>query len=417
MKNNQRKFEEPRYVDLSANDEDDLDIYQEEDVLLEENLEDEIEDADEPDMDEETKVGNPAHVGKGETGSLLEPEMDKDFTRQKTTYPNPVSVSGLNANMSGKGSPGHPDRFKMPYPRNRRSKIPAVLKISGSADPALSPLPKMLPEKVDPTDRRTDNPNTSDEAHSKESDTRVPVSTETLMPEWYILEDIIESHKPLPEGSIILGIDTSGKPLVLSLSDSFAGSLLFMGDSALANRKHVQSVLASAEALNQPEILQIDVITPNPESFASNRSNLRHVCPVDDDGVFSMLGDYLSNVEQRLRADSLLPFHLLVLDQVETLTERLAEESLRFLRWIIRRGPQAGIWPLASIASDELEDFDLKTYKSFGFHVYGKMTKAATVTRYTKISPQFLRGLTPGTQGCFMIEEDIVSFSIPEIAD
>ena len=220
----------------------------------------------------------------------------------------------------------------------------------------------------------------------------------------------------MPEGSIILGVDNFGKPLVLSLDDYSFGSMLFMSDNAAFNRKHILSVLTSAEVLNDPDILQIDVITPSRDAYRSNRSNLRRICDVEDDCIFTILGDYLTTIETRIREQKQLPFQILVLDQIETLASRLAEESLRFLRWIIRRGPQAGIWPLASIETDSLDDFDIKTYKSFGFHLYGKMTRVETVTRFTNVSPSVLKSLSPGSQACFVIEEDLISFSIPEIS-
>ena len=233
------------------------------------------------------------------------------------------------------------------------------------------------------------------------------------MPGWFVLDDVIEHHRSLPEGSLILGVDPEEKPLVLSLDDPSFGSLLILGDIRECNHKHLLALLESAQRLNKPEILQIDVITPSPERFKSTSSNLRTVIGSREEAVFGLLGDYLSSVEQRMRDRRTLPYQILVLDEIDVLVGGLAEESLRFLRWIMRRGPQVGIWPVATLESGRLANFDRKTYRTFGFRMYGRMSEAEVVTRYTEFSPDELRSLLPGSEGCFKLDGNAIAFSIP----
>lgn len=277
-----------------------------------------------------------------------------------------------------------------------------------SARPAQPSLPaeKAPPGKPQPSakERESENP----------PDTGSEIAA--TIPEWYVLEDIIRDYAPLPKGSLILGIDEAGKPLVLSLDEPSPGSMLILGDGEAANRKHLRAILASAEKLNDPDLFQIDVITPKLEGFESPSSTLRRVCLTGDSCVYDLLTEVFDEVETRLRSERQLPFQLLVFDCIDKLAAGLAEESLRFLRWILRRGPQVGIWPLATIEAARLETFDLKTFRSFGLRMYGKITEGRTAARYTEIAPQVLRALSPGSQACFKIEEHVISFSIPELA-
>ena len=239
---------------------------------------------------------------------------------------------------------------------------------------------------------------------------------EPSIPAWVVLDDVLKAHEGLPEGSLILGVQDDGKPLVLALDDASLGAVLITGDSTEANRKHLRAILASAEKLNSPELLQVDVISRAAEGYKTNSSVLRRQCDASDPCVFEILGECLDEIEIRLRDDRQLPFRILFLDEIEELTGRLADDSLRFLRWMMRRGPQAGIWIFASIETARLPEFDSKTFRAFDLRLYGKIREKAAAERYTEISPKLLEKLTPGAEGCFKLYDDVIRFSIPEFA-
>jgi hypothetical protein len=231
-----------------------------------------------------------------------------------------------------------------------------------------------------------------------------------------VLETILEKNTDLPEGSLILGVQDDGKPLLLALDDASMGAVLLTSDAASANRKHLRAILASAEKLNSPELLQVDVISQTKERFESKSSVLRRVCEAADPCVFELLGEYLNEIETRLRDDRQLPFRILVIDEVDELTVRLAEDSLRFLRWMMRRGPRVGVWIFASIETDRLAAFDSKTFRAFDLRMFGKIRRRETAERYTGISPAVLQKLTAGSEGCFKLNDAVIRFSIPEFA-
>lgn len=236
------------------------------------------------------------------------------------------------------------------------------------------------------------------------------------IPAWVLLETVLEQNADLPEGSLILGVRADGKPLVLALDDYSMGAALITGDAPEANRKHLRAILASAEKLNSPELLQVDVITRAKERFETDSSILRRVCAAADPCVFDLLGETLEEIETRRRSDRQLPFRLLVIDEIDELVSRLAEDSLRYLRWMMRRGPRVGVWIFASIESGRLPDFDAKTYRSFELRLFGKILERETAERYTEIPAKVLEKLAQGAEGCLKLDNAVIRFNIPEFA-
>ncbi len=232
-------------------------------------------------------------------------------------------------------------------------------------------------------------------------------------PQWYVLEEVITSHRPLPDKACILGVGEDGKPLVLSLEEPSPGGILVIGDSARDNRKHLQAILHSISLMNQKEQVHIDVISPETANYKARKGFIEKVIGTEEDNVYDMLGDFLEALEKRGLRESPHPIRILVLDEIDILVSRLAPESLSYLRWILRRGPQVGIWPIASLASGRLTDFDLKTFRSFGLRLCGKITETAIAERYSNISAHLLKKLSPGSQACLKVEDEVITFSIP----
>lgn len=243
------------------------------------------------------------------------------------------------------------------------------------------------------------------------------------------LHDLLD-QLALPQNSLVLGVCEDGLPLVLELSDPSTGALLFVGDDVDSLRTHLQAVLTSVCTLSDPKQVQVDIITPQPKAFAAQK-RLPHVQKIhlpDQDEMFDLLGCLFELIEQRQRKDNSLtgkimkefmpkqkgPVRILMIDQLDLLVDQLAPESLAYLRWLLRRGPAANVWVLASLNARNAEAVDGKTLKSFGLQVAGKM-QAPSTSRLTNISLEKLSNLVPGEQACLKLDEDVIEFSILEI--
>ena len=243
------------------------------------------------------------------------------------------------------------------------------------------------------------------------------------------LHDLID-RLSLPQNSLILGICDDGLPLVLELSDPSPGALLFLGDDVEGLRKHLQAVLASVCLLSDPKQVQVDIISPQPETFAPQKlfPHVQKVHVPDHEEMFGLLSCLFDLIEQRQRKDNSLtgkflkeflptnkgPVRILMIDQIDTLVEQLAPESLAYLRWLLRRGPAANVWVLASLNAQNAQAVDGKTLKSFGLQVGGKMRNTRQASRLTDIPLEKLSSLVAGEQACLKLDE-VIDFSILEI--
>jgi len=234
----------------------------------------------------------------------------------------------------------------------------------------------------------------------------------------------------LPQNSLILGVCADGLPLVLEFSDPSTGALLFLGEDVASMQKHLQAILASVCLLSDPKQVQVDVISPDQDAFTKQMRfpHIQKVYLPDQEEVFELLGNLFELVEARQRKETSLtgkflsgflpankgPTKILLIDQVDILVEQLAPESLAYLRWLLRRGPAANVWVLASLNSQNAHNIDGKTLKSFGLQIAGKLRNSRQTNRLTSIPFDNLSALEAG-EACLQLNEETIQFSVLEV--
>ena len=254
------------------------------------------------------------------------------------------------------------------------------------------------------------------------------------------LEQVIASHQPLPKGSIILGVGQDGRPLLLEFSDPSTGGILILGEDAQHNRRHLQFVLASARLLNRADQIEIHVITAEAGQFARASTGLQIIRP-EHSGTFELLGNLFEIAERRLQvhpsaSQKLLgtleqlkrkilnqvapdetrasgPVHILAIDQIDQLISQMEPESLSFLRWLLRKGPEANIWTVATLSS-QCSDLDWKTLRSFGLQLVGQIEHPHAAAKMSRIPAAVQRSLSPGKEACLELDGEFIRFAIPE---
>ena len=233
----------------------------------------------------------------------------------------------------------------------------------------------------------------------------------------------------LPQNSLVLGVCADGLPLVLEFSDPSTGALLFLGEDVASLQKHLQAILASVCLLSDPKQVLVDIISPDHDAF-SRQIRFPHIQSVylpDQEEVFELLGNLFELIEVRQRKETSLtgkflsgflpankgPIRILLIDQLDILVEQLAPESLAYLRWLLRRGPAANVWVLASLNSLNAHNMDGKTLKSFGLQIAGKLQNYRQTNRLTSIPFEHLSALEAG-EACLQLDEEAIRFSILE---
>ncbi|HNB54560.1 MAG TPA: hypothetical protein PK530_21615, partial [Anaerolineales bacterium] len=312
-----------------------------------------------------------------------------------------------------------------PALRQQEALLPPIF----SAPPPVTAPAPILPYEETPTPEAPRFQPLVDETQTSPAD--------DLEPEWELTEnsrphsvhDLIE-RLALPKNSLILGVCEDGLPLVLELSDPSPGALLFLGDEVEGMQKHLQAILSSICLMSDPKQVQVDIITPSPKTFAPQKMypHVQKTHLPDQDEMYELLGNLFGLVEQRQRKDNSLagkwlrdflplnkgPVRVLVIDQVDVLVEQLAPESLAYLRWLLRRGPAANVWVLASLNTRNAQCLDGKTLKAFGLRISGKIQNPGQASRLTDVPAEKLSSLISGEQACLKLDEEIVEFSILE---
>ena len=309
-----------------------------------------------------------------------------------------------------------------------------------SPPPLLPPMPPIRPSPPQGVLPVENVPSTSSQATFRPLVDETPREGETSQERgWEEIDpirpntslDALLERLPLPQNSLILGVCDDGLPLVLELSDPSPGALLFLGDEVEGLRKHLQAVLASVCLLSDPKQVQVDIISPQPEVFTAQK-RFPHVQKIhlpDQNEMFDLLGCLFELIEQRQRKDNSLagkflkeflpsnkgPARILMIDQLDVLVEQLAPESLAYLRWLLRRGPAANVWVLASVNAQNAQTVDGKTLNAFGLRVAGKLRNTAQASRLTDLPLDKLSNLVAGEQACIKLDENVIEFSILEI--
>ncbi len=296
-----------------------------------------------------------------------------------------------------------------------------------------------------PADRQAESPYRDRSPHRKAEQNAPFIEPRALdEPARLDLSDVVRSHQPLPGGSMIIGVCPDGRPLLVEFDQPDSGSIVILGDDKVANRRHLNSILASVELLNGPEEVHAFLVTPDPDAFAGSGDRLSAVIKPDQDDCYDLLGDLFAVLEHRARQsesgmDRMLrqldriksdllrqevqdrppaerkgPVHLLLIEQIDVLLSQLAPESLSFLRWLLRRGPEWNVWTVASL-SPQL-DSDWKTVRAFGLQLVGRINNPRLVERATQIPVPEIHRLHPGREACLKLEDEVIRFLIPSVA-
>jgi len=215
----------------------------------------------------------------------------------------------------------------------------------------------------------------------------------------------------------MLGVCEDGLPLLIDFLDASAGSVLILSDAPQANHEHLTMILASVCALNTPRQVRTVVLTPNPKAFLSLDSpGIDQVLPSGHEKTFQLLGEQFGLVEKQLKKKKPGPIQLLIIDQLQALVAQLDPSSLSFLRFLVRQGPKAGVWIIASLCSQDVPLVGMATLRTFGTRVLGQVEEARLVT--SLLGPP-AASPPPGPplrrQARIILDEEIVLFDIPGV--
>lgn len=146
-----------------------------------------------------------------------------------------------------------------------------------------------------------------------------------------------------------------------------------MGDEFSGKSELLKTILASASALNPPERVAIDLITPNTGDFES-LCHLPHTevaISTYDRASSERIIELAAVAEQRKSGRERGPVILLAIDDLYSLVSYNEYELTSHLRWLLKYGPRLSVWPIATLDARFLKQVDRKILAEFGTRFIG----------------------------------------------
>ncbi len=188
------------------------------------------------------------------------------------------------------------------------------------------------------------------------------------------IREIINQLRPLPPYNALLGVCEDGLPFLFDLSDPSPGSLLITGEAGSGKSRLLRGILASASTMNRPDQVSFNLICQDFGLFSDVRRTSHCINSVSTYDRFSseLVIDLAKIAEQRKSGRQRGPIIILAIDDLATLLSYNEFELFSHLKWLVKYGPDSGIWPLATLKAGRLNKYGKRLLDEFGTHLVGR---------------------------------------------
>ncbi|HEX6305525.1 MAG TPA: hypothetical protein VFZ76_15125 [Anaerolineales bacterium] len=195
----------------------------------------------------------------------------------------------------------------------------------------------------------------------------------------------IQSIQPIPYYSLLLGICQDGLPLLLDLEHYQSGPLLVTGSHTNSMRAFMNSVLSSGRLINPPELVDYILITPDSSAFENEiiPASHREILHPADRSAHELVMHLSSLVEQRNTGRQRGPTLILAIEDLDTLIRYMNQDVYAHFLWLLREGPFARVWPIATLHAGSRLFTDFKFESLFSTRILvssGTSTAGSTST-------------------------------------
>lgn len=176
------------------------------------------------------------------------------------------------------------------------------------------------------------------------------------VPEALGIHEYIDSMRPLPDMTLLLGKCEDGLPILVDLENPCSGSILISSRSQGRGRFLMKALLTSARSLNCPDRVQSSLITSHSGFYgevATASQCHQNFHPAHRDAGRYIL-DVSALVEQRYSGRRRGPVLLVAIDDLVAFERgAMDNEVFSHLQWIVREGPEVRIWPIIVMAPEQ----------------------------------------------------------------
>lgn len=194
----------------------------------------------------------------------------------------------------------------------------------------------------------------------------------------YALSELLHRLGPLPPCSALMGVCEDGLPFLLDLEDPTPGSILVVADDGSGKTALLRSILASTSVLNRSEEVAFTIVTPNPGKYENleDLDNCRTVLSTFERDASELVVELADLAEQRKNMRNQGTVEVLAIDDLAAFVQNNDYEVNTRLRWLIAQGPQAAIWPIATVKTGQLWRIQDGIYEAFGTTFVGRTSSS-----------------------------------------
>ncbi len=178
--------------------------------------------------------------------------------------------------------------------------------------------------------------------------------TANLQVQALTVSSLLDSIRPVPDRSILLGRCMDDLPFLMEFGDPNLGAILIGSEMGHGKTHQLQVMVESAIKSHTAHKLQVAILTLNTEEWAGfsgpspDEKYLQGLFAWYDPNAEKLIASLTELAESRRDGARIGADVLFILDDL-TAVEDLSCESQVNLRWLMEYGAQSGIWVIATI--------------------------------------------------------------------
>ena len=229
------------------------------------------------------------------------------------------------------------------------------------------------------------------------------------------LAALLEEIGPLPPLSVVIGACEDGLHFYMDLSDPRPGPVLVAGEAGCGKTRLLRSILAAALAGNGHRQVRYALAADNLVEYQalSQRPHCYRALKTGTRAALDLLGELAGLAEQRQGKPAPAPTILLALDDLASLYAGLDAQGLQNLAWLLVHGPQARIWPFATLRAEEVEYVDDAILQGFHTRLLGRMPPSPAAD-YLAVYRGPMADLVSGAQFCVRFDNEWLDFWVTD---
>ena len=232
-----------------------------------------------------------------------------------------------------------------------------------------------------------------------------------------ILQNVILDQFPShPENALLMGVCEDGLPLFLDLKDPSSGAVLLIGDNCFGNQSHLRAILDSGCRLNDPTVLNVHMIVPQPEMYGElvREPHLLQSFKPHDEASWILIEEICNLVEHRQNGMPAHPIQILVIDDLASLIQDFTASQREDFIWLLEASAKTHVWVFVTLSSTLIRQEFFSTIKHFGTQVFGRVASPSTAAQLTGSSFLDITELIPGVESVIKSGKEQFKIYIPQ---